>query len=73
MFRMLTQFFNTITVLFSALEKFAKSLDHIGTSTEELALSYADEQRIKRQARINQLLIDTKVTTKQLKAVTGAE
>jgi hypothetical protein len=67
MFRMFTQFFNTITVLFSALEKFAKSLDHIGTSTEELALSYADEQRIKRQSRLNQLMAESKVTDKQLK------
>ena len=66
MFRMFTQFFNTITVLFSALEKFAKSLDHIGTSTEELALSYADEQRIKRQSRLNQLMAESKVTDKQL-------
>jgi hypothetical protein len=69
MFRMFTQLFNTFTVLFSAMEKFAKSLDHIGTSTEELALSYADEQRIKRQARLNQLMTETKVTAKQLKAV----
>jgi hypothetical protein len=67
MFRMFTQFFNTITVLFSALEKFAKSLDHIGTSTEELALSYADEQRIKRQSRINQLMAESGITEKQLK------
>lgn len=67
MFRMFTQFFNTITVLFSALEKFAKSLDHIGTSTEELALSYADEQRIKRQSRLNQLMAESRVTEKQLK------
>ena len=67
MFRMFTQLFNTFTVLFSAMEKFAKSLDHIGTSTEELALSYADEQRIKRMARMNELMAEAKVSEKQLK------
>lgn len=67
MFSMFTQLFNTFTVLFSALEKFAKSLDHIGTSTEELALGYADEQRIKRKARMIKLMQDSEVTEKQLK------
>jgi hypothetical protein len=62
MFAMFTQLFNTIRILFLAGEKSAGALNHLATWGEESAGSFADEARIKRQQRLNELMLETGVT-----------
>lgn len=69
MFAMFKQLFNAFTVLFMAAEKGASAINHLATWSEETAASFADEARVQRQQKMNQMLKDTKVTEKQLAAV----
>lgn len=61
MFAMFTQFFAMFAKLFSAGEKLSSSLDHLATWADESAGSFADEARILRVAKSNQLKRDTTV------------
>ena len=61
MFAMFTQLFNTIRILFLAGEKTAGALNHLAEWSEESAGSFADEARIKRQQRLNELMAETGV------------
>jgi hypothetical protein len=69
---MFRQLFMAFATFFSAFQKFASALDHIGTYADESAGAFADTARIERQARLNQMLKDQKVTTKQITAATTA-
>lgn len=69
MFAMFTQLFAAITVLFRAFERQAKAVDHISEWAEESAAAFADEARIKRVQKQNELMKDLKVSQKQLDAV----
>lgn len=51
MFTMFNQAFASISVLFAALEAFARTLLNLATIGNEMSASYADEQRILRLAR----------------------
>jgi hypothetical protein len=55
MFQMFKQFFMAFTVLFSAFEKTAKSLDNLASVGEEMSEGFLMEERIKRQGRLAQL------------------
>lgn len=61
MFAMFSQFFNMLTSLFSAGERFASSANNMGVWCEEASGGFADEARIKRQARLNELMAETGV------------
>ena len=69
MFAMFKQFFLAITSFFIALEKTANATVHLSTWAEESAGAFADQARIERQAKMNLMLKDQRVTEKQLAAV----
>lgn len=62
MFAMFTQLFSFITKLFSACEKGASAIDHLGTWADESAGAFADEARITRQAKLNAAMKDSGIT-----------
>lgn len=66
MFAMFKQFFLAITSFFIALEKTANATVHLSTWAEESAGAFADQARIERQAKMNAMLKEHKVTDKQL-------
>jgi hypothetical protein len=66
MFAMFKQLFAAITVLFMAFEKQANAVNHLSTWAEESAGAFADEARIMRQAKANNMLKELKVSEKQL-------
>jgi CRISPR/Cas system CMR-associated protein Cmr5 small subunit len=66
---MFKQLFTAITVYFIAFEKLANATNHLSTWAEESAGSFADEARIQRQAKMNAMLKDQRVTEKQLAQV----
>lgn len=66
MFAMFKQLFAAFTIFFVSLEKVAKATEHLATWSEETAGAFADEARIQRQAKMNSMLRDQKVTEKQL-------
>lgn len=66
MFAMFKQFFLAITSLFVAADKTANALVHLSTWAEESAGAFADQARIERQAKMNAMLKEQKVTEKQL-------
>jgi hypothetical protein len=70
MFAMFKQLFSAITVYFIAFEKLAKATEHLSTWAEESAGSFADEARVQRQAKMNLMLKQERVTEKQLASVT---
>jgi hypothetical protein len=70
MFQMFKQFFLAFTAFFVALEKTANATVHLSTWAEESAGAFADEARIQRQAKMNLMLKQERVTEKQLAAVT---
>lgn len=70
MFAMFKQLFSAITVYFVAFEKIANTANHLSTWAEESAGAFADQARIERQAKMNAMLKDQRVTEKQLTAVT---
>jgi hypothetical protein len=55
------KFCAALTMLFSAAEKGAKSLDHLAGWAEETAGAFADEARITRKAKHAALLTQTGV------------
>ena len=63
---MLTQLFTAMTKYFLAFEKSANATVHLATWAEESAGAFADEARIQRQAKMNAMLKDQRVTEKQL-------
>jgi hypothetical protein len=69
MFAMFKQLFAAITSYFIALEKTANAAVHLSTWAEESAGAFADEARIQRQAKMNLMLKQERVTEKQLAAV----
>lgn len=70
MFAMFKQFFLAITSFFIALEKTANATVHLSTWAEESAGAFADQARIERQAKMNLMLKEQRVTEKQLTSVT---
>jgi hypothetical protein len=70
MFAMFKQLFAAITSYFVALEKTANAAVHLSTWAEESAGAFADEARVQRQQKLNLMLKETRVTEKQLSAVT---
>jgi hypothetical protein len=67
---MFKQLFAAITSYFVALEKTANAAVHLSTWAEESAGAFADEARVQRQQKLNLMLKETRVTEKQLSAVT---
>lgn len=59
------QFCATLVTLFSAAEKGAKALDHLGGWAEETAGAFADEARVNRKAKHKALLEQTGVTAEE--------
>src|SRR5574337_427251 len=55
MFRMFKRLFRAFAGLSSAFSKTARSLEHIASATEELSESLLIEERLRRQARIEEL------------------
>lgn len=70
MFQMFKQLFIAITSFFVALEKTANATVHLSTWAEESAGAFADEARVQRQAKMNLMLKQERITEKQLAAVT---
>lgn len=66
MFTMFKQLFSAITAYFIALEKTANAAVHLSTWAEESAGAFADQARIERQAKMNLMLKEQRVTEKQL-------
>ena len=62
MFKAIGQFFASLFTLFSALDKGAKSLDHLAGIAEAESAGLADQMTVEREARLTALV-------KQLKAV----
>ena len=62
MFKAIGQFFASLFTLFSALDKGAKSLDHLAGIAEAEAVGLANQMTAEREARLTALV-------KQLKAV----
>lgn len=62
MFAMFKQLFLAIQVLFVASEKGAKAVEHLATWAEESAGAFADEARIGRKYKLNQMQLETGVT-----------
>jgi hypothetical protein len=56
---MFRQLFASFAVLFSAMEKYFKALDHIGTYVEESTGAFADQARIERQQKFAALSAPT--------------
>ena len=52
MFSMFNQIFRTIALFFAAGEKLGITLNNLGTIGVEMSASYADEQRVLRQAKL---------------------
>jgi CBS domain containing-hemolysin-like protein len=63
------QLFTTFITIFSAINRFALGLDNIGKVVEESSAAYADEARIQRQAKLNLMLKQERITEKQLNAI----
>jgi hypothetical protein len=59
---MFNQIFSTIALFFAAAEKLARALNNLGTIGEEMSASYADEQRVLRQAKLTALNAEHKTT-----------
>ncbi len=55
MFAMFGSFFRMFEKLFSAGEKGASALDHLGRSAEQSAAAYADQKEMERKAQMAQL------------------
>lgn len=55
MMQAIRQLFSALTVLFSATEKFAKSLDDLATWTEEGTASFVNESRVERKKQLADL------------------
>lgn len=55
MIKMFAQMFAAFTSVFSAAEKLANSANHLAGWTEDSAATFADEARVKRAIRMNQL------------------
>ncbi len=62
MFKAIGQFFASLFTLFSALDKGAKSLDHLAGIAENEAAGLADQMTMEREGRLHDL-------SRQLKAV----
>lgn len=61
-----TQFFNAVTVLFTAIEKICKTADNLATVAEESSGTYMDEARIQRQMKLAKLQAERLTEAKQL-------
>ncbi|MCP5128547.1 MAG: hypothetical protein H6985_03080 [Pseudomonadales bacterium] len=55
MFKAIGQFFTTLFTLFSALDKGAKSLDHLASIAEAESEGLAEQMSIERKARLSEL------------------
>jgi len=62
MFKAIGQFFTALFTVFSAIDRGARSLDHLASIAEAESEDLAQRMAIERKARINEL-------TQQLKAV----
>ena len=62
MIAMLAQFFNTLRILFMAGERAAGALNHGAGWAEDSMGAMADTAKIKRQADLNALMLETGVT-----------
>ena len=61
MFKAIGQFFTAMFTLFSAVEKSAKSLDHLASIAEAESEGLAQQMTIERKARLNDLTQRLKV------------
>lgn len=52
---MFTQMFATITLFFTAMERFASAFNHVGAMADESAGALADQIRIERQQKLAEL------------------
>lgn len=59
----ITQFFSALTVLFSAFEKGAKTIDNLATVAEQSSAMYMDEAAEKRKQKLAQLTAETRQIT----------
>ena len=66
MFAMFQRLFSALSVWFLALENLGSSAKNLSEWANESAASFSDEARIQRQAKLNQMLKDNKITAKQL-------
>lgn len=71
MFAMLKQMFTALTVLFTAFESQAKAINHLSTWAEESAGAFADEARLVRQDKLNNLLKHLHKSETELAEVTS--
>jgi len=55
MFKAFGQFFTTLFTLLSAVDKGAKSLDHLASIAEAESEGLAEQMTLERQARLNEL------------------
>lgn len=58
MFTMFNQCFSAITILFLALEKFARTLLNLSTIGEAMSGAYAQEQLVLQQAKLKALNLE---------------
>lgn len=58
MFTMFNQAFSSITILFLALEKFAKTLLNLSMIGEAMSGTYAQEQLVLQQAKLKALNLE---------------
>lgn len=54
-FGMLQGIYGTVFMLSSAVQKFAKALDNLGTWTDEQTGTFVDEARMERQIKLEEL------------------
>ena len=52
---MFNQLFTTITLFFTAMERFASAFNHVGAMADESAGALADQIRIEREQKLAQL------------------
>ncbi len=61
---MFQQVFAAIAMFFAAFEKFASAANNIATVADESSAAYADESRIQRKMKLNQLNRDLEASAK---------
>lgn len=66
MFAMFQRLFSAFSVWFLAFENLGSAANHLTKWSDEAAAALSDEARIQRQAKLNQMLRDNKLTAKQI-------
>ncbi len=68
MFRMFSQFFNMLSVLFTAGERGCRALDNVASVAEEASEVYRDTERMKRQRKLSDLRKDLQLPAPEQEA-----